>query len=91
VIRSFRHAGLEKFFLSGSKAGIQPKHATRLEEQLAVLNVARPEQMNVPGWNLHALKGTLKGHWAAKVSGNWRITFRFEGEDAVLVDYQDYH
>jgi proteic killer suppression protein len=92
VIRSIRHAGLEKFFLTGSKAGIQPKHAPRLEEQLAVLNVAkRPEQMNVPGWNLHALKGTLKGHWSVKVSGNWRVTFRFEGEDVVLVDYQDYH
>ena len=47
--------------------------------------------MNVPGWALHALKGILKGHWAVKVSGNWRVTFRFEGEDAVLVDYQDYH
>ena len=47
--------------------------------------------MNVPGWNLHALKGALKGHWSVKISGNWRVTFRFEGEDAVLVDYQDYH
>ena len=92
VIRSFRHAGLEKFFLTGSKAGIQPKHAIRLEEQLAVLNVARrPEQMNVPGWNLHPLKGNLSGHWSVKVSGNWRLTFGFTGEDAILVDYRDYH
>lgn len=92
VIRSFRHAGLEKFFLTGSKAGIQPKHATRLEEQLAVLNVARaPEQMNVPGWNLHPLKGNLSGHWSVKVSGNWRLTFSFAGEDAILIDYRDYH
>jgi toxin HigB-1 len=92
VIRSFRHAGLERFFLTGSKAGIQPKHASRLEEQLAVLNVAKkPEQMNVPGWRLHPLKGRLAGHWSVSVSGNWRMTFRFGGEDAILVDYQDYH
>lgn len=92
VIRSFRHDGLERFFLTGSKAGIQPKHAARLEEQLSVLNVAkRAEQMNVPGWNFHALKGELAGCWAIKVSGNWRVVFRFGGEDAILVDYRDYH
>lgn len=92
MIRSFRHAGLERFFLTGSKAGIQPKHASRLEEQLAVLNVAkRPQQLDVPGWKLHPLRGKLEGHWSVKVSGNWRLTFRFEDEDAVLVDYQDYH
>lgn len=92
MIRSFRHAGLERFFSTGSKAGIQPKHARRLEEQLSVLNVAkRPEQMNVPGWNLHALKGNLRGHWSITVSGNWRMTFFFEREDAILVDYLDYH
>lgn len=92
VIRSFRHAGLERFFLTGSKAGIQPKHAGRLEEQLTVLNVARrPEQMNIPGWHLHPLKGKLAGHWSVRVNGNWRLLFRFEGEDAILVDYRDYH
>jgi toxin HigB-1 len=92
VIRSFRHAGLERFFLTGTKAGIQPKHAARLEEQLSVLNVAkRAKQMNVPGWRLHPLKGKLAGRWAVTVSGNWRLTFQFEGEDAVVVDYQDYH
>ena len=92
MIRSFRHAGLEKFFKTGSKAGIQPKHATRLQEQLAVLNVSRkPEQMNVPGWRFHALKGDLKGHWSVWVNGNWRMIFAFEGEDAILVDYRDYH
>ncbi|HEX3662090.1 MAG TPA: type II toxin-antitoxin system RelE/ParE family toxin [Acidobacteriaceae bacterium] len=91
-IRSFRHAGLERFFFTGSKAGIQPTHARRLEEQLSVLNVAkRPEQMKVPGWKLHALKGDLRGQWAVAVSGNWRMTFCFEGEDAILVDYRDYH
>ena len=92
MIGSFRHAGLKKFFITGSKAAIQPKHAARIQEQLSVLNVAkRPEQMNVPGWDLHPLKGDLGGHWSVKVSGNWRLTFRFEGDDAILVDYQDYH
>jgi toxin HigB-1 len=92
MIRSFRHKGIERFFLTGSKAGIQPIHATRLIEQLTVLNAASgPEQMGIPGWKLHSLKGKLAEHWAVTVSGNWRLTFAFEGEDAILVDYQDYH
>ncbi|MGC1423859.1 MAG: type II toxin-antitoxin system RelE/ParE family toxin [Terracidiphilus sp.] len=92
MIRSFRHKGVEKFFLSGSKAGIQPSHASKLGDQLTVLNVAtRPEQMNIPGWKFHALKGELAGYWAVSVSGNWRLTFAFDEEDVVFVDYQDYH
>ena len=92
MIRSVRHKGIEKFFLTGSKAGIQPMHAAKLSEQLAALNVAtRPEQMNIPGWRWHPLTAELKGHWAVSVNGNWRLTFTFEGEDAVLVDYRDYH
>jgi proteic killer suppression protein len=92
MIRSFRHKGIEKFFSSGSKTGIQPKHAGRLNEQLAALNVAmRPEQMNIPGWQWHPLFGSLAGHWAVSVSGNWRLTFAFEGEDAIFVVYLDYH
>ena len=92
VIKSFRHKGLEQFFKTGSKKGIQPKHAEKLSLQLAVLNEAeRPEAMNLPGWRLHSLAGELEGHWAVKVSGNWRLTFLFEERDAVLVDYQDYH
>ena len=83
---------MERFFLSGSKAGIQPIHAVRLSDQLSVLNVATgPKQMDIPGWKLHALKGHLAGYWAVSVSGNWRLTFSFDGEDAILVDYQDYH
>ncbi|MGA9069695.1 MAG: type II toxin-antitoxin system RelE/ParE family toxin [Terracidiphilus sp.] len=71
---------------------MQPSHARRLNEQLTVLNSAiRPEQMNVPGWQLHALTSSLAAHWSVSVNGNWRLTFRFEGEDAILVDYQDYH
>jgi len=92
VIRSFRHAGLEKFFRTGSKAGIQPAHARKLEVQLVTLNQApSPQGMNFPGWQLHQLQGDLAGHWSVRVNGNWRLTFRFEGEDAILVDYRDYH
>ncbi len=92
MIKSFRHAGLEKFFFSGSKAGIQPNHARKLNVQLTALNKARvPADMAVPGWNLHPLRRDLKEHWSIHVNANWRLTFRFEGEDAILVDYQDYH
>lgn len=92
MIRSFRHKGIEKFFRTGSKAGIQSRHAAKLNEQLTVLNIAtKPEQMNIPGWQLHALTADLAGHWAVSVNGNWRLTFAFEDEDAVLVDYWDYH
>jgi toxin HigB-1 len=92
VIRSFRHRGLEKFFNTGSKAGIQPAHERRLRILLTTLNLAStPQDMNRPEWNWHPLRGELKGHWAVKVDKNWRLTFAFEGEDAVLVDYQDYH
>jgi toxin HigB-1 len=92
MIRSFRHKGIETFFLAGSKAGIQPSHAAKLFDELALLNAAtRSDHMNVPGWKLDALSGDLAAHWAVRVNGNWRLTFRFDGEDAILVDYQDYH
>lgn len=92
MIRSFRHKGIEKFFLTGSKSGILPSHAIRLNNQLTVLNaVTNPEQMKIPGWQFHALSADLAGHWAVSVNGNWRLTFTFEGENAILVDYQDYH
>ncbi|HXU35936.1 MAG TPA: type II toxin-antitoxin system RelE/ParE family toxin [Blastocatellia bacterium] len=92
MIKSFRHKGIERFFKAGSKAGIQPKHATKLRKQLFALdNAKRPEDLNAPGWRLHPLQHDLTGHWSVDVSGNWRLTFSFEGEDAILVDYQDYH
>ena len=92
MIKGFVHKGVEKFFRTGSKAGIQAQHADRLRVQLAMLDNARkPEDMNAPGWRLHPLRANLKGHWSVMVSGNWRLTFRFEGEDAILVDYRDYH
>ena len=93
MIKSFRHKGLERFFLTGSTSGIQQKHAVKLQIQLTALNTAtKPDDVAAPGWKLHPLKGSdLKGHWAISVNGNWRLTFRFEGEDVILVDYQDYH
>lgn len=92
MIKGFLHRGLKAFFETGSKAGIQPHHASKLARQLARLDTAQaPEDMNLPGWRLHLLTGDLAGHWSVAVNGNWRLTFRFEGEDAVLVDYQDYH
>lgn len=92
MIKSFQHKGLEQFFYTGSKAGIQPSHAKRLNLQLAKLDSAKmPDDMSLPGWKLHPLTGNLKNHWAVWVDKNWRMTFTFDGEDAVLVDYQDYH
>ncbi len=93
MIKSFNHKGLQLFFEKGSKAGIQPVHAPRLAAMLGRLNVSTsPQGMNLPGWGLHPLKGReFKGHFSVWVSGNWRMTFMFEGTDAVLVDYQDYH
>jgi proteic killer suppression protein len=87
VIKDFKHKGLEKFFLTGSKAGIQ---ALRLI--LGRLNASTsPRDMNLPGLYLHELKGDRQGTWSVKVSGNWRVTFRFDGPDATVVNYEDYH
>jgi len=92
MIKSFRHKGLEQFFLTGSKAGIQPAHAGKLARQLDRLDHAtHPEDMNVAGWKLHRLTGELNAHYSIWVNGNWRITFCFEDQNATLVDYQDYH
>ena len=69
-----------------------PEHVERLRDILAVLDLSRgPDDMNLPGFRLHRLKGKLKGHYAVSVSGNWRVTFRFRGGHAVDVDYVDYH
>ena len=92
MIRSFRHKGLERFYRAGSTAGIQAKHVKRLRLQLARLEMSSgPNDMNAPGWKLHALQGSLVGHWSVWVSGNWRLTFLFTDGDAELVDDQDYH
>lgn len=92
MIKSFVHKGLETFFRTGSKAGIQPHHSGKLRVQLTMLDKAKQaEDVNAPGWRLHSLSGDMNGHYSITVNGNWRITFRFEDGDAVLVNYQDYH
>ena len=92
MIKTFKHKGLKDFFESGNKAGIRPNHASKLSRQLLRLDIAKnPADMNLPGWKLHPLVGELVGHYSVAVNGNWRMTFMFDGEDAILVDYQDYH
>ena len=92
MIASFRHSGLEKFFRTGSKAGIRPEHAERLRLVLGRLAASTQVQdMDLPGLCLHRLKGKLKERWSVTVSGNWRVTFAFSGKDALHVNYEDYH
>lgn len=98
MIKSFRHKGVQAFFETGSRAGIQPSHAKRLQILLTTLNVASSaEDMSAPGWKLHKLSGInpkgqrVQDHWAVSVNGSWRLIFLFEGQHAVLVDYMDYH
>jgi proteic killer suppression protein len=92
AILKFRHKGLERFFLRGTTAGINAKHAGRLRLILGRLNVAvEPRDMALPGLELHPLKGVRKGRRAVRVSGNWRVTFMFSGSDVRDVDYEDYH
>lgn len=92
MIKSFKHKGLQKFFETGSTSGIQSKHANKLRVQLLLLDSAKsPQELNIPNWRLHPLSGKLQGHWSITVNANWRVTFKFEGEHAYIVDYQDYH
>ena len=92
VIKSFRHKGLRKYFETGSKAGIQKRHMSRLRLQLAALDTSqRVEDMDVPGYRLHQLKGRVKNRWSIWVSGNWRLTFEFREGDVHVLDYEDYH
>ena len=92
MIRSFKHKGLERFFLTAAKSGIRPEQAERLRLILAQLQAAvTPKDMALPGLKLHQLKGNRKGSWSVTVSGNGRVTFSFAGKDADDVDYEDYH
>ena len=92
MIKSFIHKGLGKFYLKGSKAGIQAKHSARLRLILAQLNQAKTtHDMDIPFLKLHELKGDRKGIWSVTVQTNWRITFRFSKGDAEIVNYEDYH
>jgi proteic killer suppression protein len=92
VIGSFKHKGLERLFEDGNPRGVQPNHASRILRMLDRLDASiSPRDMDLPGYRLHQLQGRRAGTWATSVSGNWRLTFRFEGEYAFDVDYEDYH
>ena len=92
MIKGFRHRGLERFFLKGTTAGIQAEHEKRIRLILARLHASTcPRDMDLPGLSLHPLKGNRQGTWAVSVSGNWRITFVFDGADVIDVKYEDYH
>ncbi|MGO0305071.1 type II toxin-antitoxin system RelE/ParE family toxin [Endozoicomonas acroporae] len=92
MIISFLHKGLERFYRTGKTSGIQAQHAKKLRRILLLLSRAKiASDMDVPGIRLHALKGERKGIWSVTVSGNWRITFRFNGSDVEIVNYEDYH
>ena len=92
MIKSFKHKGLKKFFEKGDCSGIQSKHEKKLRLQLAALDTATIiEDMDLPGYNLHQLKGQRKDCWSIVVNDNWRITFEFEDGDVYIVNYEDYH
>jgi len=92
MIKSFKHKGLEKFYNTGSAAGIQPYHKQKLRMRLIAMDTATNiEDINLPGFRLHSLKGDRKGLWAIDVSKNWRITFKFQDGNVYVVDYEDYH
>jgi proteic killer suppression protein len=92
MIKSFRHKGLKEFYDTTSVAGIQSQHAKRLRMQLLALDTATSiNDMDIPGFNLHPLKGSDKDRWSVWVNGNWRVTFEFREGDAFILDYEDYH
>ena len=92
MIRSFCHRGLKALYDGRTARRVAPEHVEKLRDILAVLDRSRsPEDMNLPGFRLHQLRGDLRGYWAVSVSGNWRVTFRFDDGEAVDVDYLDYH
>jgi proteic killer suppression protein len=92
MIKGFRHKGLKKLYMTGSRQGVQPEHTSRLRLILARLDASQsPQDMSLPGLDLHPLKGEFREFWAVSVSGNWRVIFRFEDNNAVDVNYIDYH
>ena len=92
MIKDFKHKGLKRFFEKGSLAGIQSKQEKKLRNQLAALDTALIiNDMDLPGYKLHSLKGNKKDTWSITVNGNWRITFEFENGNAYIVNYEDYH
>jgi proteic killer suppression protein len=92
MIKSFRHKGLKRFYLTGNQAGIQSTHANKLRMQLIALDTALTiEDMDIPGFRLHPLKGQKQDRWSVWVNGNWRLTFEFRDGNIFVLDYEDYH
>ena len=92
MIKSFQHKGLRKLYETASLAGVQASHGKRLRMQLAALDTAQTiEDMDIPGFRLHPLKGELQGRWSITVNANWRMTFEFKDGNAYVLDYEDYH
>jgi toxin HigB-1 len=92
MIHSFQHKGLKRFYESGSAAGVQPHHAKRLRMLLTALETAQSiEDMDIPGFRLHQLKGEERGRWSVWVNGNWRVTFEFKDGHAYVLNYEGYH
>ena len=92
MIRRFRHRGLKRLYDHDEASRVQAAHAPRLRRILTALDHAeRPADMDVPGWKLHPLKGNRKGEWSVWATGNWRVTWRFDGADVTDVNYEDYH
>ena len=92
MIKSFKHKGLKRFYETGTTVGIQASHKKRLRLQLAALETAMCiEDIDIPGFKLHELKGNRKGTWSIAVSGNWRITFKFDNGNVYVLNYEDYH
>jgi proteic killer suppression protein len=92
MIKSFKHKGIEKFYRIGSTRGIQSDHTDKLRMQLAALDTAlNIEDLDIPGYRLHQLKGDRKGLWSITISANWRVTFEFTDGNVYVVNYEDYH
>ena len=92
MIISFQHKGLRKFYKTASKKGIDANHASKLQMILAALDIAEaPDDLDLPAFFLHPLQGNLSGYWSIKVNDNWRVIFRFTGNDVELLDYLDYY
>ena len=92
MIKRFRHKGRQALFETESTRGVDPHHAAKLRRMLLLLHAGPlPESMRIPGFRLHQLKGDQKGRWSVWVSGNYRLTFDIDGEDATDVDFEDYH
>jgi proteic killer suppression protein len=92
MIQSFRHRGLQRLYERGDRSRINPTLVEKVETALGLLDVAEtPEAVNLPGYRMHPLRGDLRGFWSIRVSGNWRIIFRFDDRDVYDVDLVDYH